>query len=40
MATERLLSHFEICVVVHPYGSVVNSVIVARVKQGALVGKL
>ncbi len=32
LATERLLTRLEPCVVVHPYGQVVNSVIVARVK--------
>lgn len=32
LATERLLARLEPCVVVHPYGQVVNSVIVARVK--------
>lgn len=32
MTTERLLQRLDICVVVHPYGQVVNSVIVARVK--------
>jgi nicotianamine synthase len=32
LATERLAPWLEICTIVHPYGSVVNSVIVARVK--------
>lgn len=32
LATEALLEKLECCVVVHPYGQVVNSVIVARVK--------
>ncbi|KAK3307862.1 Nicotianamine synthase [Chaetomium strumarium] len=32
LATETLLKRLEPCVVVHPYGQVVNSVIVARVK--------
>ncbi len=32
LATERLLARLEPCVVVHPYGQVVNSVIVARVR--------
>jgi hypothetical protein len=32
LATEALLKRLEPCVVVHPYGQVVNSVIVARVK--------
>ncbi|KAK3939644.1 putative nicotianamine synthase [Diplogelasinospora grovesii] len=32
MTTDRLLQRLEPCVVVHPYGQVVNSVIVARVK--------
>ncbi|KAK4121253.1 Nicotianamine synthase [Parathielavia appendiculata] len=33
LATEGLLKKLECCVVVHPYGQVVNSVIVARVRQ-------
>ncbi|EAQ85681.1 hypothetical protein CHGG_06934 [Chaetomium globosum CBS 148.51] len=32
LATEGLLKRLECCVVVHPYGQVVNSVIVARVR--------
>ncbi|KAK4162697.1 putative nicotianamine synthase [Cladorrhinum sp. PSN259] len=32
LATESLLKRLELCVVVHPYGQVVNSVIVARVR--------
>jgi hypothetical protein len=32
LATETLLKRLECCVVVHPYGQVVNSVIVARVR--------
>jgi hypothetical protein len=32
LATENLLKRLETCVVVHPYGQVVNSVIVARVR--------
>jgi hypothetical protein len=32
LATESLLKRLECCVVVHPYGQVVNSVIVARVR--------
>ncbi|KAK3365618.1 Nicotianamine synthase [Lasiosphaeria ovina] len=32
LATERLLGRLEPCVVVHPYGQVVNSVLVARVR--------
>lgn len=32
LARERLLEKLEICVVVHPYGGVVNSVVVARVR--------
>lgn len=32
LATEALLARLELCVVVHPYGQVVNSVIVARVR--------
>lgn len=32
LATEALLERLECCVVVHPYGQVVNSVIVARVR--------
>ncbi|KAK3996648.1 putative nicotianamine synthase [Cladorrhinum sp. PSN332] len=32
LATENLLKRLEPCVVVHPYGQVVNSVIVARVR--------
>jgi len=32
IATEGLLKRLEICVVVHPYGQVVNSVVVARVR--------
>ncbi len=32
LATERLLARLEPCVVMHPYGQVVNSVIVARVR--------
>lgn len=32
VTTERLLQKLDICLVVHPYGQVVNSVIVARVK--------
>lgn len=35
MSTERLLQRFELCLVVHPYGRVINSVIVARVKHRA-----
>lgn len=32
LATETLMKRLETCVVVHPYGQVVNSVIVARVR--------
>ena len=32
LATEALLERLEVCVVVHPYGQVVNSVVVARVR--------
>ncbi|KAL2256461.1 hypothetical protein VTK26DRAFT_1629 [Humicola hyalothermophila] len=32
LATERLLERLEVCVVMHPYGQVVNSVVVARVR--------
>lgn len=32
LATKKLLNRLEPCVVVHPYGQVVNSIIVARVK--------
>ncbi|RYP41990.1 hypothetical protein DL767_000621 [Monosporascus sp. MG133] len=32
MATEEMLQRVEICSVVHPYGSVVNSIIVARIR--------
>ncbi|TLS27034.1 hypothetical protein PpBr36_04880 [Pyricularia pennisetigena] len=30
--TDRLLEHLEICLVLHPHGHVINSVVVARVK--------
>ncbi len=32
LQTELLIRNLEVCVVVHPYGQVVNSVIVARIK--------
>jgi hypothetical protein len=32
LATDALLGRLELCVVVHPYGGVVNSVVVARVR--------
>ncbi len=32
LATEALLGRLEVCVVVHPYGGVVNSVVVSRVR--------
>ncbi|EHA46986.1 nicotianamine synthase 3 [Pyricularia oryzae 70-15] len=36
--TDRLLEHLEVCLVLHPHGHVINSVVVFRVKPGPKAG--
>ncbi|TLD04113.1 hypothetical protein PgNI_11262 [Pyricularia grisea] len=36
--TDRMLEHLEVCLVLHPHGNVINSVLVARVKPRAKSG--